>query len=327
MYTFGFTFSFSKFIRDAVKEIALSNNFANVVYFGADKTGKKDSGKAINAAWRKLVHGGGGTLIMPAGTYLCKTQVDFDIRNDAIINLYAYGAEIKTAGPISGLKMTGPSWSIAPRHVYGLRINHRGNKNALYGFNLEQCWNVRLNDCTVTAHGVNQDYAAFRIANKDGMNNSTGSFWNVIRDCWVRKLSGDDPGLIPTGILLEGVSNASRIAGGGLNNVGTGILIRNMNNQRGLTDSVRIDGMSFEGYETAIHVTSSDSQSAVRGPFVVGNRAENGGTFFSLTDITRESLIPPYLAGNLIFGPLKKYINNPNGLKINSYDEGYMIEK
>jgi len=299
---------------------SLQSERINVIDYGAVGDGVADDSSALNAAAAALIAKGGGILIMPPGTYLCSAN-EFSIAMDAdtIFILSAYGAEITTEGAISGIKLTG-AFSMAPRRISGLRVNHRGNSSALYGFNLEGVWNTRLKDCTVVAHGVSATYGAFRVGNSDPANDATGSFWTVIEDCWVRKLNGADVGEITNGIILEGSANATRIYRGGLNNVITGVTIRNQSGNTTIPDSVQINDLAIETYTTGISLSSTVATSVILGPTIIGCRAEKGTTFFSVTGITQQPNRPPVLIGNDLVAPLTTYVNNPNDLFMSLFD-------
>lgn len=288
----------------------VSAGFVNTEYFGG-----ADIGARFNAAVAALGADVGGTIVIPPGDYLTSTELNLSV--NAPVSVWAYGVTIRTTGAISGMKIIGGS-TTRPRSVYGLKIDHRDNAAALYGFNVVGAWNCRLYDCTVVANGVSGTYGAFRVGNTDPAVGSTGSFWTVISNCWVRKNSGGDAGDITFGVIIEGNGNATTVRGGGLNNCTTGVIVRNQGAAAAIPNSTIVDGVAFEGGTTGIHLTGP-AASNVSGLRIVNNRFETHTTMFSATGVTANYALAPYLAGNSLVGTIT-YLNNPEGQRITTWD-------
>lgn len=262
---------------------------------------------------------GGGLGIIPFGKYQINSQVTLT-RSSGTTNLlvYAYGAEFYTSGAISGLRISG-SFTPMQTSVEGLKINHRGNATATYGFELVGTNNARIRSCTVEAHGVAAGYAACILRNTTAADANTGCFWTVIEDFTVRKRNGADPGDIPIGIRLQGAANATEIRGGNIGGTVTdGVYITPESGQTYIANGVLIDGVAFEGGTRAIRVVGA-AAAAITGLRVWFCRAEAYTTFVSLEGSTAQPVTPPHLGGNFL-DPSVAYISNANSLYIFSLD-------
>ena len=275
-----------------------------------------DLGERFNAAVAALPPQG-GMIVIPPGEYETATEMCLPAGLSRVTVL-AYGATVKTVGPISGFRITGGS-SIKIPCIYGLTIDHRNNSNALYGINIEGGSNVRLYDPTILANGVSSTYAAIRVANIDPSIPDTGSFWTKITNPWIRKQSGTDPGNISFGVVLEGDANATTIMGGGINHTETAVAIRNQGSATPVANAVVIDGVAFEGYGTAIDV-SGQLTSYLNGLRVVNNRFENGTTVMHIHGFGQQPSVQPYLAGNFLVSNAGTYLDNPGGIRVNKWD-------
>ena len=278
---------------------------------GAAADGVTDDSTAMQNAFDSLTALGGISTISP-GTYLLESQVTVTSSTISRLAIFAYGAIFTTTGAISGLKITGgdPNGGVS---VHGLTINHRGNNDATYGFEIPVAWNARLYDCTVEAHGVNASYAAYAVF--------TSSFWTTIENCWCRKRSGGDAGDITVGVLIQGNCNATTIRGGGLNSVTTGILHQdNSAVSDDVANALLVDGVNFEAYGTAYHANVPAGEGSPTGLRIVNCRFESGTTVFSFTGTTVALAVPPYLSGNYMIFDAGTYLNNPNNIVINSFD-------
>lgn len=285
--------------------------------YGAVGDGVTDDSTAWTDALARIASG--GTLMCaPGATYKFSSQVTVTSPEFDRICIMGFGAEITTAGAISGLKITGGS-TTGGVSVYGLKINHRGNADATYGFDIIQAWYARLYDCFVEAHGVGATYAAYHIANATAATDSTGSFWTHLIGCGCRKRSGSDTGNMPFGILMEGAANATKIIGGALGHVTTALKMQNHSGQTTVPNGVLVQGMAFEGYTTAVHVEGATT-SNITGHSYIGNRFENGTTVFSYTGVTTQPAEPPYIGGNAYTSNAGTHLNNPNSLYINVAD-------
>ncbi len=293
--------------------------FEDVTVHGAKGDGTTDDSTAF-AKWITALEVAGGIGIIPPGTYLLATEQILQGASQPI-EIIGFGAVIKTSGAIAGFTVKDKTSTTAPVVIRGLKIDHRNNSSATYGFNVEGGWNVRLIDCTVVADDVSASYAAFRLAMSDATDGGTGSFWSVIERPWVRKESGGDGTDIPIAILIEGNPNASRIIGGGLNNCTTAILIRDQSSGDGrIANGLVIDGVAIEGFGTGIHVTSGTATAVIGGLRFINNRFEAGTTAFSFTGITTQPAVQPWLEGNFLVSDVTNYLNNPNNLRINLFD-------
>jgi hypothetical protein len=233
-----------------------------------------DLGERFNKAVAALLPGG-GMIIIPPGEYTTATELFVQVGQQPIA-VFAYGAVIRTIGAISAITITsmGPNPQIttdtdfpAGCSIYGLKIDHRGVSDkmpteALYGFNIERGWNVRLYDPSVVAWWVSPTYAAIRVGSLDPCDGDAGSLWTKIINPWVQSPDSGTP--ITYGIIVEGASNATSILGGGIRNVLTGVAVRNQKGAcspekqealKAIPNAVLVDGVAFEGYETAIEIS------------------------------------------------------------------------
>jgi hypothetical protein len=285
--------------------------------YGAVGDGVTDDSTAWTNALARIASG--GTLMCsPGATYHFTSQVTVDGPDNSRICIQGYGAEITTAGAISGLKITGGS-STGGVSIYGLKINHRGNSDATYGFDIIGAWRARLYECFVEAHGVSATYAAYHIANTTAADTSTGSFWTLLNSCGCRKRSGSDSGDITYGVLIEGAANATSIIGGQWSSTTTGVKVQCHSGQTYLANGLVVDGAHFETYTTAIHVEGA-ATSNIGGHRFSNNRFEDGTTVYSYTGTTTQASVPPFMFGNHYVSNAGTYLNNPNSIIINNLD-------
>lgn len=287
---------------------------------GAVGDGVTDDSTAWTTALARI--SGGGTLMCkPGAVYKFASQVTVTGPANDRIQIFGHGAEIQTSGAISGLKITGGD-STGGVTVHGLRINHRGNATATYGFDILQSWRARLYDCFVEAHGVSGTYAAYHVANATAADDSTGSFWTSLINCGCRKRSGADSGDITYGVLLEGAANATRIVGGDFNNVTTGVKIQNHTAQTTVANGVAVLGASFETFGTGIQISGA-AASNLTGHSFSNNRFEDGTTVFSITGVTTQPANPPIFGpGNQFTADAGTYLSNTNSLNVCILDAG-----
>ena len=256
--------------------------------YGTNTTpGTTDMATAFNNA-SSVVEIDGGTITIPPGTYLLGAQWALSAPGTGgAVRVDGYGAELTTSGAISGLEVNtssgDPNGSVS---VYGVKINHRGNSTATYGFNCDETWKTRFYDCSVEAHGVSATYAGIRVGNSDATDGNTGSFWTAIENFWIRKRSGSDSGDIPVGILLEGNANATNIIGGAINNCDDGILLSNQSTEDPIPNGVTIFGVDFEGCQNDIRFTGKAGV-AIVGPRIISCRAEDSRPNEAITAVTK----------------------------------------
>jgi hypothetical protein len=110
--------------------IVKSNAVVSVVDFGAVGDGVTDDSTAFNAASEAVV--AGGQILIPPGTYQLSSQWTLTNPSFERISVWAFGVTIKTAGEISGLRLTGGG-SACGVTVHGLHVDHRGNSDAIAG--------------------------------------------------------------------------------------------------------------------------------------------------------------------------------------------------
>lgn len=295
--------------------------------FGAKGNGVTDDSAAFNSFFTALSSLASGSTqdgnigIIPKGNYFFGNQVTYTIPNFGRSTILAGGAEITTSGAISGLKITGGATG-GGATIIGLQMNHRGNANATFGFDMPHCDNVTLDRCYVRANGVGAGYAGFHLYNSNAADDSTGSLWNTLLNCGCGKDAGGDSGDIPFSVLIEGASNANLILGGQYgrsSTSGEGVRIQNMTGQTTVPNAIVVRDASFEGLLTHIHMSGA-AASAFGGMRFIGNRFESGTTVFSITGSTTQPAVPPYMAGNYITPAGGTYLNNPNSINVNSFD-------
>ncbi len=285
------------------------------------QAGSGTNSTAAFLAFFAALKAGGVLGLIPPDTYLLTSAATLTPGAEPI-GIFAYGAVIKTVGAIPGITVSGITSSTAPVMIAGLKVNHRANANATYGFNIVAP-SVRLVDCTVVAHGVQGNYASFRFAQSDAADPGTGAFWGVLERPWTQKEDGADVGDIPIGVLLEGSANAVDLLGGGLANTTVGVLLRDQSGGDGrVPNGCSIDGVKFETYGTAIKITSSSASANLIGPYISPRcRFEAGTKVLEITGITHTPDTPPILAG-MPTTSAGIWITNPNNLPISSFDYG-----
>jgi hypothetical protein len=290
----------------------------DVTRYGAKGDGSTDDSAAIQAACTAAVVLG-GVVFFPGGkTYLIGSQVTLALSSTQKTSVYGFGAELITTGAISALKITGGG--VAGATIFGLKVNHRGNATATAGFELVGTRHVTLRDCEVEAHGVSASYAACWLHNTDPNDDNTGSYWTTIENFQVRKRSGSDVGDITYGILAQGASNATRISGGELANVVTGVCITTESGKTTVPGSISINGTWFETFTTGIKIDGAVG-SDLAGLRVLFCRFETGttGILYGSTTTTQPSN-PMFTAGNVFASSVTTHISNPNTLFLSSLE-------
>jgi Pectate lyase superfamily protein len=300
--------------------VSLSATLLDVRDYGATGDGVTDDASALNDALAAIVNG--GTLVIPPGTYLCRSQITLTkAGTQPRACIYGYGAVIKTEGAISGLKLTrGSTWGGIS--VYGLTVNHRGNADATYGFEIMKTWDCKLYDCTVVGHGTQADYAAFICRSEDPSDPDTGCFWTSFINCKARRQGGGDGTKMARGIYLRGAANATDIIACNIGDVTTCVEVKPETGYTYAANAVLILGSWFEGYTTAIIadnlVAGTTGPSGLR---VIGCRFESGTTVFDwCATSTTQPPVAPYLAGNFFVSNAGTYIVNPNSIYYTSLD-------
>lgn len=278
--------------------------------FGAVGNGIADDSAAFNLFFTAIVALGGTHYILP-GRYMCNSQILLTPTGLHNIGILAYGAELYTTGAFAGLKIQG---SATPHTttIYGLKVNHRANATATYGFECVNTANLTLNDCTVEAHGVNISYAALILRNGTAGDPNTGCFWTLINNFTVRKRAGADPGDIPRGIYLRGAANATTIRNGNitLGTTGSGIIIGPESGQTYVSNGVYIDGVAFEGMLEAIRL-SNGAGGALPGGLRIGPcRIESATTFIKADSADTETAEPPKVLSGQYLAAGVNYIDN-----------------
>jgi hypothetical protein len=295
-----------------------ARQFVTPEMYGAVGDGATDDSTAWTNALARVASG--GTIICaPGATYHFTSQVTADSPDNDRICIHGYGANITTAGAISGLKITGgsPTGGVT---VMGLQVNHRGNADATYGFDIIQAWRAHLLDCFVEAHGVSATYAAFHIGNGTASDASTGSFWTTLTTCGCRRRSGSDTGEITIGVLLEGAANATTIQGGSYSAT-TCVKATVYSGETYLANGILITGAAFETYTTAVSIVGA-ATSNITGHRFIGNRFEDGTTVFSYSGTTTQPAQPPFFAGNHLVSNAGTYLSNANSLYMAVMDMG-----
>jgi len=288
----------------------------NVMEYGSVGDGVADDSATDQAAAIAAGAVNGAVLLFPPDhIFHHASQVTVTSPGLHTLTVIGHGAEITTAGAISGLKLTGGS-TLGGVSVHGLKINHRNNTLCTFGFELEQTWHARLIDCKVVANEDVAGYAAVSLANGTSSDPTTGCFWTEINQLQVRKQSGGDNGNITVGVLLKGAANATTIRGGSLGNCVTPVLHTFHAGETYLANGLLVDGVAIEGYTTAYHQLSNGGYVAVR---LVNNRFELGTTVFSFTGGGASSQ-HPFFAGNVFISNAGAYINNPDDLPYIAYD-------
>jgi hypothetical protein len=273
----------------------------------------------------------GGTIVIPPGEYETQHELHIPRMSAQPIAVWAYGAVVKTRGPISGIRISGGyvRGQTGLRSIYGLKIEHQDDQ-AQYGFNIDGGSQVRLYDPTVIIHKkLSESYAAFRV----GDSSTAASFWMQIINPFVESSAGF---IVPHGVIVEGHSNATSILGGAFQTVKIGVLIRpqaKILQDWYLPNAVLINGVAFEAYDIAIRIAgngSSANVSGVAGVRIVNNRFDLGRIVLSIAGIVKPPTIPPYLAGNMYTGAFGldpcntglpgAYVENPGNIAVTIWE-------
>ena len=296
----------------------VNESWASVEDFRGDGMSDAETWNAALAALAVT----GGTLVAPARDYTFDEQVEMNRRGLSgyfrQLQIIGYGCNLFTTGAISALRVRLTS-GLYQTVIEGLTVNHRGNADALAGFELVGTSHMHLKNLSVEAHGVGANYAGILLRNDVASDNDTGCFWTIIEKPNFRRRSGGDVGLMPYGIRLQGASNATTIIGGSFVSCARAIGLKHETGQTYIANGVLVDGAWLEGNTTGVSVEAATTFPA-SGLRVVNCRAEGMTNFVSLTGATTQPAVPLYLSGNYMISSVTNYINNPNNLYVNNID-------
>jgi len=299
--------------RGPLPGILLATNFP-----GADLGAQVNAAVATCPQFRTQPAASNGrgacTILIPPGTYTTSTEI---LINQSLVSIWAYGATIQTSGAISGLRVQDIGFGGAVA-VYGLKIDHRANGAAVAGVRVSNTQSVLLKHITVHAgNGTSGTYAGILLQQSVAADGATGAILTQIEQPIIAGVAGSD---VQNGILIEGASNGTTIIGGELGNCVNCLHLRN---QSGAAidppNATLITGTSFEIYTTGILLTGGAAGN-IAGVRIVGNRFENGTTVFSITGITSQPSVAPFLGFNYLVSNAGTYLNNPNNIIVQKFD-------
>ncbi len=264
-----------------------------------------------------LVFNQGVPCYIPPDQIMLNSQVTFVPPTFRRGYLYGYGCEIFTTNAISAIKISGNTDPCGST-IAGIKVNHRGNTTALYGFEGVAISHSIFEDCIVEANNCQANYAGYILRGTTPADANTGSFWNEFRKCTVRKRAGADPGTIPNGIILQGSANATSVNNCDLASAVNGITFQAESGQTYHPNGVVLFENHYESLTTAINVVQSTS--AISGLRIIGSRVEACTTFLSQTGTATQSAVPTQITGTYQITSVGTYINNPNNQYIVSTD-------
>lgn len=219
-------------------------------------------------------------IIIPPGVYDLDAQLY--VFASSGLHIMAHGAVLRNlAGAFTPFKIV-----TSPRvTIDGMSINMRGNNLASEAFLVAGStgW-LTVNRLWVQANSSNAGFAAVRMKQGDAAgftddDRDKGNFWNKFNEFWCRKLTGADANEIAMGIDAQGCQNDLSINGGSIQNVTTGVLIRNQNSSilSGISNQVQLLQTAFEGFGTGIKYQQDGAATpALAGGAAIGCRFENG---------------------------------------------------
>ena len=275
--------------------------------YGENATpGTTDMSTAAQSAMDVIDGLGGGTVAFnPGETYLFSSQVTATLTQSgdySSILVEGNGAIIKTSGAIAGLKVVGGG-TLGNIVVRDLKIDHRANADATFGFLGEAAQHVIFENCKVVAGaGTSGTYACFKVTQSDLSDGSTGSFWARLIDCETRVLQGADADY-QYGILVQGSCNDTQVIRGKITGAVEGVRFEYNATSSNVPNGCRIDGTAFEGNVTHINNVGGASLGGYIGPTVTGCRFEDGTNVYTESVYDTAAASPGRIAGN-------RYISN-----------------
>ena len=290
----------------------------SVTDYGAVGDGVTDDGPAFNLASAALTTAGKGTLIIPPGAYMLATQWTSPYAQTGNMRISAYGAEIFTTGAISGLYINSGG-SPHGLTLDGLTVNARNNTTQMFGIDVKFSTNVVINDCCVEGHNTRAGYAGLRIGPTDITNDSTNSYWTIVRGFRTRSRAGELP-LMENAIMLYGAANSTVIRDCNFASVYNGVKMISTGGTTTIANGVLIDGNAFEGTATGIYIGAGSTVDGLR---LTNNRGESISTgFLDLTNMNTAVNTPIWKAGNYFVSSVVADVINPSNILINNFDFG-----
>lgn len=288
--------------------------------YGAVGDGVADDAPAINAAWQHIKTTGGVLYLAPK-TYLCKSQLLFDVDLTAPRNylVVGYGATITSSSAVTGhaIKVSG-GFNNYGLQIEGLNFNHRNNTTVNGCIQAVATANLKIVNCTVEHHNTKSTYAGIEIGPSTPGTANTGSFWTTIKNFRTRMRSGGDGTDAAVGVRLVASANATIIEQCSFSSVVDAIqLVEDGTITGGIPNGVVIRENAFEGVSVAVKcVATPGTGSMPTGLRVIDNRVESTTTFFSMTTggaAASNASHPPILRDNyLVSGSVTNAVVNPN---------------
>lgn len=318
----------------------LADPIPSALQFGAIADNSTDNTDALQDFFDWVAMKEHGKGIIPGGNDWYK--IDGTVTIDGNVALYAekrvsveaYGAVFNGRSSTNPFKITGFgagnffTW-------YGGVLHVDNSVTPTVGLLLEQTSDTHVIDFTVmggAADGsglMNAGFAGIRIKQADLMDESTGSFWNLIERCMVLSdpnAAADTTVWVPDGIQTQGAANALQIVNCQFERCirSIGMFPDSQSNPDGyMANGVVIDRNTFEVVQYGVYVEGLNTSNAPGGLRITNNRFEAvAQSCFLMTQTIANNvfLTPPYLAGNMIDSACSRYIHNTNNRRVQSLD-------
>ena len=263
--------------------------------------------------------------VIPQGTYLIDTLTwgNFAVGSPPRrVKVLGNGASFKPylGGTAAETMMKVVNTYYSSFEFDGITLDHASAHNHYIGWKFTGTSGHSMHRCYVSGGGLVGGYVGIQFEQSDIADQNTGSFYNRITDCWIRKNGANNLG---AGIRSYGANNNLTIERCEIV-TGTGIGVHLLSNPAGgiayVANGVVIANNSIEGNAYGIYCGIPDTGSIV-GLMVHGNRYENltyAHAFAMASGTIGNSYYPPEISGNVYIGTITA-IYNPAGqpLKFN----------
>ena len=289
--------------------------------FNAKGDGVTDDSTALNAFFAALYAQGGGTGIIPEGTYVCNSAINAPAAAFNRTTILSAGARIKPTHNSSTLLITGGSAGWGGMTIMDMVIDIQGNTTVQRGFdNMGAVCTVLVN-CSIEYDVPNPSgFIPFLFRNFDKHDDNTGSFWCRVLGGSCRQRSGALPRLSDV-IAAWNQANDLQIKDFSFQDADNGILVQPEAGTTSNANGLLIDGCAFEGLSYGVWF-EMDATGAPDGLRVVNNRVEViTNSFLRFTGTGYGGQQHPFFAGNAfaVFS-VAQYIDCVAGMNYTSLD-------
>lgn len=273
--------------------------------YSPDPTGATSSATAFTN-WLAAVIASGGDGFIPAGQYYLPSGAAFTNLPENSVIVFAGGAEI-THGDASSYGMT---FTNCPKaSIYNPRVSLRGGTSMSGGIKVgANCTRLKLYDPVVWSYiTIPANYDAIVVDGTDS------TYWVEIQSPRIRPNSGG-LGNFRRGVSIAGVSNATQVIGGDINNCAVGVRINDSNScvvfktaLEGCTDGIELSGTSNPGTQ------------------ILYPRGESLTTFVKISQTTATNFQPPIIIHGLLPITVTTLVSNTNNVPYTSLQQGTLL--